>query len=187
MFALIALLAVSPIIPIALIGGIAGGAYAAWRFLFQDKSPMPTPDDGDDEKGKGDDEKTDGDTSTDPLRCFRSGSRYDAQRWSTPMHVAAGLMPLGYPVGPKLTSASDKVQIKRFQSDGIKFGLKGLKGAGPKAINGKMNACTLVALGQAEQLLKGGNWIPRKTKDGKSDPEWITDMRKMLNALGWDV
>ena len=182
---MILLLAVSPIVPIALIGGLAGGAYALYRYFMGDDSPMPDPDDpdDDDDQGKSDDEKKDsGGGSTDPLRCFRSGTRYDAQRWSTPMHVAAGLMPLGYPVGPKLTSNSDKVQIKRFQTDAIALGLKGLKGASSKAVNGKMNACTLVALGQAEGLLKAGNWIPRS-----NEPKWISDMRSKLAAAGWDV
>lgn len=175
------LLAVSPIIPIALIGGLAGGAYALYRY-FMGGSPMPEPDDDDDDQGKSDDEKKEGGGSSDPLRCHRTGTRYDANRWSSPVHVAAAMIPLGYPVSPKLTSSADKVQIKRFQKDGIELGLKGLKGASSKAINGKMNACTLVALTEAENLNKAANWIPRS-----SSPKWINDMRTILAAAGWDV
>lgn len=180
---MILLLAVSPIVPIALIGGLGGGAYAVWRFFFRDDSPMPTPDDDDDDQGKSEDEKkSGGGGTTDPLRCHRSGTRYDANRWSSPVHVAAGMIPLGYPVSPKLTTSGDKKQIKRFQTDGIALGLKGLKGASSKAINGKMNPCTLVALGEAEGLLKSGNWIPRK-----DSPNWVNEMRSKLAAAGWDV
>ena len=50
-------------------------------------------------------------------KCGRTGERYDAGRWSSPVAVAAGLLSLGYGVSPALTTSDDKKAIRRFQKD----------------------------------------------------------------------
>jgi hypothetical protein len=97
------------------------------------------------------------------------------------MHVAAGLIALGYPVGPTLVSPDDIKNIRKFQTDATALNLRGMVGAGSKWHNGKMGACTLLAMSNAEALLKSGKWIPR-TPSNWFEKSWVPAMKAALEG-----
>ncbi len=184
------------IFPIVVVGvGVAGigtALYYLKQWSEREGPPIPPLPNGDNGEKNGEDngavpDNGDGNggggQQKQGAKCSRTGETYNAVRWATPAHIAAFLMVLGYPTGPTLTSASDKVQIKRFQQDATKLGLRGLKGAGSKWHDGSMGACTLLALSNAEALHKAGRWIPRQTDAGGSTADtWFT---KMMAQAGW--
>ncbi len=114
-------------------------------------------------------------------RCSRTGERYDSARWSSPVHVAAGLLSLGYGVSPSLVTKDDKKAIIRFQKDAIGLSLNGMAGASSDWAKGKMGACTLLAMSNAEALLKAGKWWKR-TPQNWFDKNWIPAMKKALEG-----
>lgn len=91
--------------------------------------------------------------------CIVDGGTADRSRNAT--WVADALKKLGYPVSVVLTTAADKVQIKRFQVRASQLNLTGTVGPGAQfPIDGKMGLCTIRALEDAAILYNEGNWTP---------------------------
>lgn len=155
------LLGVHPLVPIGLIGVIGGGIYAAYRFLWKTDDAMP-PDDGDaitngDANGTPTPSPTP-DQKTANLVCKKTGQKYDVNRWASPAHVAAGIVALGYPVGPTLVTPSDVEQIKKLQRRFAEDGIGPYANAPNSWIHGRAGPCFLISLSAAEAKLKAGQW-----------------------------
>lgn len=165
----------TPAVPL-IIGGVAAAGGAVWYFFFRDKDECPPGWIPGVEKGeclKMDDDESGGeeppfDKSTDQGKrkevngipvCERTGTPYDADRFSDPATVAAMMAPLGYAPGPTLVAKRDKQEIKLFQKRAI-----ALKLPGAGSTHGQMSPCTLVSLGAAVDLFQDGKWDLSKAR-----------------------
>ncbi len=176
--------------PLLAIGGGLGGLGLTYFYLKRwadakrepvdppGPAPGPSPSPITDDEAKPD---GGGGQKKQGATCSRTGEKYDAGRWSSPMHVAAGLIALGYPVGPTLLSPDDVKNIRKFQVDATALNLRGMIGAGSKWHKGDMGACTLLAMSNAEALLKSGKWIPRTPKNW-FEKNWVTHMKTLLEG-----
>lgn len=165
MFAL--LLAISPLVPIGLIAVVAGGGYAAYRWLTGDREVSPFPRPSPTPPGPTPPGPTPPGPAPEPspkaknsARCSKTGEVYNQVRWTGPAAVQGGLIRLGYFVGPTLVTASDVALIKKFQRYARKLGLGPYKGAPSSWVHGRMGPCTLIALSDAESRLYAGIWEP---------------------------
>lgn len=162
-------------------GGVAGlGISLYWLKRWADERMEPKPNGKpspviDETKKK----KVGGGGGGQGDKCARTGERYDAGRWSSPFHVAAGLISLGYFTTPALTTKKDKKSIRKFQTDATALNLNGMVGAGSDWHDGKIGACTLLALSNAEALLKSGKWIKR-TQENWFEANWVDAIKALL-------
>ena len=86
-------------------------------------------------------------TPSEAYRCGLTGEYANAELFPTPAAVLGYLRELKYDApGENIKSAAWRKQVKLFQADARGFGLAGMAGADAKWIDGKMGACTLLAL-----------------------------------------
>lgn len=89
-----------------------------------------------------------------PKRCDISGEEYNADKFRSPASVMILMKQLGF--GPEkhsnvITSPEWKKAIKKFQAMARSRGLRGMKGASEKYVDGIVGACTLLALEDASE------------------------------------
>lgn len=141
----------SPIVPIlAVLGAAAGAATGVWYLLRRGEEMKPEPDP--------DPDPTPGPTPTppkDPTYCKKAGKSYDVDRWSSPLMISAAFMGFGYPVGPTLKTANDKIQIKDFQRRMRELGIGPYANAPDSWITGRVGPCLLISMSDAEGRLIG--------------------------------
>lgn len=171
----LALMAITPAIPLALIAVVGGGGYALWRWMMgrgaDDDTILP---DGDDEAKPDDgDAIDDSDPGGANLICRKTGQAYDIKRFATPVHVAALMIALGYPVSPSLKTSADVKMIKKLQRRFRDQRIGPYSKAPNSWIHGRSGPCFLISLSNAEARLSEGSWL---VVDSSSDPNWLEKM-----------
>lgn len=94
--------------------------------------------------------------------CALTGQYYNAAQWATPQHVIDELRQLGFgkSIGrtASITGSAWKAEIKRFQAIARSLGLNGMNSAPTSYIDGKLGACTLLSLTDANKARTSGVW-----------------------------
>ncbi len=156
------LLAIHPVIPIVVVGGVVAGSVALYGMLAGwwngDPEPAPEPAPLDD------DDVADGAEVTGYI-CDRTGQTSDASRYDSPEPVIEDFRALGFDVTDDLKSSKSKKEIKRAQRMFRDLELPGMTGASDKYIDAIVGGCTLLSLAAAMAMLDAGTWPGGTEKD----------------------